>query len=111
VNALLWSAAMLSAFSTARVSSSLEAQSLVSISPSIRATFPPSLRIHRQHVDDVGPVVAVSVAITEQLRGDRVAVGLIVDQNAAEVVSRFRVERFEQSSEVVVVVVHPPDDA
>jgi hypothetical protein len=35
----------------------------------------PRLRMHRQHVDDVGPVVAMSVAVAEQVRGDRVAVG------------------------------------
>jgi hypothetical protein len=52
--------------------------------------LPPDLRIHRQHVDDVGPVVASLVAVTEQIRGDRVAVGLVVDQNAAEGVASRR---------------------
>jgi hypothetical protein len=43
--------------------------------------------MHRQHVDDVGPIAASLVAETEQLRGDRVAVGLIVDQRDAEVLA------------------------
>jgi hypothetical protein len=47
--------------------------------------LPPLLRMHRQHVDDVGPVVAVLVAVAEQLRGDRGALGLVTDQDAAEV--------------------------
>jgi hypothetical protein len=41
--------------------------------------------MRRQHVDDVGPVVASLVSVAEQLRGDRVAVGLVVNQGAAEV--------------------------
>jgi hypothetical protein len=41
--------------------------------------------MHRQHVDDVGPVVAMSVAVAEQLRGDRVTVSLVADQDVAEV--------------------------
>jgi hypothetical protein len=40
--------------------------------------------MHRQHVDDVGPVVAWLVAVAEQLRGDRVTVGMVVDQGAEE---------------------------
>jgi hypothetical protein len=59
--------------------------------------------MHREHVDDVGPVVAMSVAVAEQLRGDRVTVGLVMDQNAAEVVSGLRVERFQQGAKVRVV--------
>ena len=35
-----------------------------------------------QHVDDDGPVVASIVAIPEELPSDRVAVGLVVDQDA-----------------------------
>jgi len=30
----------------------------------------PRTRIHREHVDDVGPVVAISVAVAKQVRGD-----------------------------------------
>jgi len=47
----------------------------------------PRLRMHRQHVDDVGPVVAPAVAVPNQLRGDRVAVDLVVDQDAAKCVA------------------------
>jgi hypothetical protein len=43
--------------------------------------------MHRQKVDDFGPVVAMSVAVAEQLRGDRVTVGLVVDQDVAEVIA------------------------
>ena len=50
---------------------------------------PARLGIHRQHVDDVGPVVASLVAIAEQLRGDLIAVGLVADQDAAEAVAAF----------------------
>jgi hypothetical protein len=46
--------------------------------------------MHRQHVDDVGPVVASPVAVAEQVRDDRVAVGLVTDQNRAEVVSALK---------------------
>jgi hypothetical protein len=39
--------------------------------------------MYRQHVDDVGPVVARLVAVAEQLSGDRVTVGLVADQDVA----------------------------
>jgi hypothetical protein len=39
--------------------------------------------MHRQHVDDVGPGLTVLVAVAHQAGGDRVAVGLVVDQNVA----------------------------
>ena len=41
--------------------------------------------MHRQQIDDVGPLVASFVTVEEQLRGDRVAVGLVVHQEVAEV--------------------------
>jgi hypothetical protein len=56
--------------------------------------------MQRHHVDDVGPVVAMSVAVAEQLRGDRVTVGLVVDQNTAEGVAGEWVEPFEKSAQV-----------
>jgi len=62
--------------------------------------------MHRLHVDDVGPVVTPSVAVAKQLRGDRVAVGLVMDKDAAEVVAGLRRESREQGTEVSVVA-HP----
>ena len=59
--------------------------------------------MHRQHVDDVRPVLAVLVAVAHQLGGGRVTVGLVVDQNAAEGVAGEWVEPFEDRSEVGVV--------
>jgi hypothetical protein len=56
--------------------------------------------MHRQEVDDVGPVVAVLVAVTHQARGDRVTVGLVVDQNAVEVVASRRAQSQDKSAEV-----------
>jgi hypothetical protein len=44
----------------------------------------PCLRVHREEVDDVGPVVASLVAVAHQARGDRVPVGLVMDQDPAE---------------------------
>jgi hypothetical protein len=61
---------------------------------------PPRIRIHRQKVDDVGPVVAPPIAVAERQRDDRIAGGLLVDQDAAEVVARFRIERLEDGAEV-----------
>ena len=46
----------------------------------------------RNDFDDVGPVVAMSVAVAEQLRGDRVTVGLVADQHAAEGVASLSVK-------------------
>jgi hypothetical protein len=64
----------------------------------------PSLWMHRQHVDDVGPIVASPVAVTERLGRDRVAVGLVPDQDAAERVSGLRIKRREQRTKVFVVL-------
>jgi hypothetical protein len=44
--------------------------------------------MQREQVDDVGPVIAMSVAVAEQLRGDRVAVGLVSNENVAKVLTR-----------------------
>jgi len=62
--------------------------------------------MHRQHVEDVGPVVTVLVAVTHQAGGDRVAVGLVVDQHVSEVVAGPQVEGFEEGAEVGVLA-HP----
>jgi hypothetical protein len=37
--------------------------------------------MQRQHVDGVGPIVASFVAVAEQVRGDRIAVGLVADED------------------------------
>jgi hypothetical protein len=66
--------------------------------------LPPVLRMHRQHVDVVSPVVGSPVGVAKQLRGDRVTVSLVADQNVAEVVAGFGVECLEERSEVVVSV-------
>ena len=52
--------------------------------------------MHRQHVDDVGPVVAMSVAVAEQLGGDHVTVGLVEDQYVPEMVASGRRELQEE---------------
>ena len=41
--------------------------------------------MHRQEDDDVGPVLAVLVAVAHQPRGEQVTVGLVADQDVAEV--------------------------
>jgi hypothetical protein len=56
--------------------------------------------MHRQHVDDVGPVVALFVAVAEQLGSDRVAVGLVMDQDTTEPVASSGVEHLEDGAEV-----------
>jgi hypothetical protein len=44
----------------------------------------------------------MSVAVAEQLRGDRVAVGLVVDQNAAEGVAGEWVEGLEKGAKIII---------
>ena len=68
----------------------------------------PLLRTRSQHVDDVGPVIASPITVTEQVRGDRVTVCLSVDQDASKGAAGVRVERFEDCAEVLVVIGHVP---
>jgi hypothetical protein len=51
-------------------------------------------------VDDVGPILTVLVAVAHQAREDRVAVDLVTDQDAAEVVTGPGVELEEKSAKV-----------
>ena len=58
--------------------------------------------MQRQHVDDVGPIVASPVAVAEQACGDRVPVGLIPDQDTAEGVTCARRHAGQRGVEVFV---------
>jgi hypothetical protein len=58
--------------------------------------------MRRHHVDDVDPFVAALVAVTHQLRSDRVAVGLVADQYTTERVAGARVEGLEERAKVIV---------
>ena len=49
------------------------------------------VEVHRQEVDHVGPALPFLVLVAHQLHRDRVAVGVVADQDAAEVVASFRV--------------------
>ena len=51
---------------------------------SIRWNLPPSVVIHREEVDDVGPTPTVLVAVPHQYGSNRVTVGRVVDQHTAE---------------------------
>ena len=64
---------------------------------------PPSVRPHRQEVDDVGPVLAVLVAVAHQAGRDCVAVSVVVDQDASKVVAGLWVEGLQQRPKMVVV--------
>ena len=64
--------------------------------------LPPLLRMHRQHVDDGGPVVAMSVAVAEELRGDCVGGRPVSDEDVAKVFVGSRTQCGEQDAEVVV---------
>jgi hypothetical protein len=48
--------------------------------------------MHRQEVDDVGLVLPVLVAVAHQAGRDRVAVGPVADQDAAEVLAGLGIE-------------------
>jgi hypothetical protein len=61
--------------------------------------------MHRQHVDDVRPIVASTVAVAEQLRGDSVAVGLVVNQDAPKSVASLWTEPPQEEAKTSVVVV------
>ena len=50
------------------------------------------------------PVLTVLVAVTHQAGGDRVAVGLVADQDAAQVIASTRVEGLAKSAKVSVFV-------
>jgi hypothetical protein len=58
--------------------------------------LPPCLGVQRHQVDDVGPVIASAAAVAEQVRSDRVTVGLVADQDAAEVIASFGVDCLER---------------
>jgi hypothetical protein len=47
--------------------------------------LPPSIRMHRHEVDDVGPVLTVLVAVAHQAGGDGIAIGLVAESGRAEV--------------------------
>jgi hypothetical protein len=66
---------------------------------------PPSIRIHHQEVDDVGPVLTVLVAVVHQTRGDLIAVGLVADQDVAEVLASCRREHLQQRAKVGTTLV------
>jgi hypothetical protein len=66
----------------------------------------PCLRVHREEVDDVGPVVAALIAVADQARSDRVAVGLVVDQDSAERIASLGAKALEGGPEIRVVSHH-----
>ena len=51
---------------------------------------------------NVGPVLAVLIAVAHQARSDRIAVGVAADQDAAEIVASLRVEFLEKGAEIVI---------
>jgi hypothetical protein len=51
---------------------------------------PPGIRVEAQQVDEVAHRVAAGRAMSKELLCDRVAVGLIVDEEPPEALARFR---------------------
>jgi hypothetical protein len=74
---------------------------LTDISPSILTTLRRASGCIVSMSNDVGRVVAMSVAVAEQLGGDRVAAGLVVDQYAAEGVAGGRSKGQKQLADVL----------
>ncbi len=72
-----------------------------SISASSRTTFRRASGHIVRKSDDVYPILPVLVAAAHQAERDSVAVGLVVDQDATEVVASLRVERLKDRAEVV----------
>jgi hypothetical protein len=62
---------------------------LTPISASIRTTCRRGVGVHRA-VDHVDPPTAVGDAVAQQPLGDRISVGLVEDQDSAQLVSRRR---------------------
>ena len=71
-----------------------------------RLTRPPRIRMHLEEVDDVGPVMTGLVAVAHQFRRDRVAVGLVVDQDSAERIASLGAKSLEGGPEIRVVSHH-----
>jgi len=51
--------------------------------------------MHRQRVDDVGPIVASLVAVAHEAGGDRVAVGLFPAEDVAKMSTSRRIQGVE----------------
>jgi hypothetical protein len=61
----------------------------------------PRIRVHREDVGDARPVLTVLIAVAHQTRGDRVAVAVVADQEAAAVITTFgfRVSRMSATAQ------------
>jgi hypothetical protein len=67
-----------------------------SLFPKKRDTRRRASGLHRQEVDDIGPVLPVLVAVAHQAGRDCVAVRLVTDQHISEVLAGRRIARQEQ---------------